>query len=107
MLAAQNGSHILGCIKRSVASRSREGILSLCSALVRPHLESCVQLWSPQHRKDTELLEWVQRKATKMTQGLEHLCCEERPRDLGLIQPEEDQAVGRPYSSLSVPEGGL
>jgi len=55
-LAAQKASHTLGCIKRSVVSRSREGILPLYSALVRPHLESCIQLWSPQHRKDMDLL---------------------------------------------------
>ncbi|KAK4822717.1 hypothetical protein QYF61_019714 [Mycteria americana] len=56
-LAAQKASHLLGCIKSSVASRSREGILLLYSALVRPHLQYGVQLWSPQHRKDVELLE--------------------------------------------------
>jgi len=49
-LATQKASHILGCIKRSVGSRSREVILPLYSALVKPHLESCIHLWSPQHK---------------------------------------------------------
>ena len=72
-LAAQKANCILSCTKRSTASKSREMILSVYSALVRPHLESCVHLWSPQHRKDMDLLEQVQRKATKMIRGLEHL----------------------------------
>jgi len=59
VLAAQKANRILGCIKSSVASRSRELILPLCSALVRPYMESYIQLWSPQHKKDMELLERV------------------------------------------------
>jgi len=65
VLAAQKASHILGCITRRVAIRSREGVLPLCSTLVRPYQESCVQLWSPQHEKDTELLERVPRRPQK------------------------------------------
>ena len=82
-LAAQKANRIVGCIKRSVARRSREVILPLCSALVTPHLECCVQLWDPQHRKSMDLLEWVQRAATKMIRGMEHLSYEDRLRELG------------------------
>jgi len=57
-LAAQKANNILGCIKRSKGSRLRE-ILSLSSTLLRPHRESCIQLSSPQHRKDMDLLERV------------------------------------------------
>ena len=46
-LTAQKAKRVLGCIQSSVGSRVREGILPLCSALVRPHLEHCIQLWGP------------------------------------------------------------
>ncbi|GAB0203913.1 cAMP-dependent protein kinase inhibitor alpha [Grus japonensis] len=61
-LAAQKANCVLGCIKSSVTSRSREGILPLYSARVRPHLEYCIHLWGPQYRRDMELLERVQRR---------------------------------------------
>ena len=60
-LAAQKANSVLGCINRGVAL-GREGIVSLCSALVRPHQEQCTQAWDPWHKNDVGLLEWVQRK---------------------------------------------
>jgi len=65
-LTAQKANCFLGCTERSMASRVREVILPLCSALVRPHLQPCIQLWSPQHRKDMDQLGQVQRRAKKM-----------------------------------------
>jgi len=63
----------VGCIKRSMVNRSREVTLPRYSTLMRPHLKYCIHFWSPQHKKDIDLLEWVQRRSMKMVRGLKHL----------------------------------
>lgn len=44
----------------------------------KPYLEYCVQLWAPQQKKDTDILELVQKKSTKISKGLKHPSNEER-----------------------------
>lgn len=65
-IVAKKVSGILEHVKKSVTGWSRQVLLPPYSALVRPHLEYSIQFWASQVKKDRELVERVQQRATKI-----------------------------------------
>jgi hypothetical protein len=77
-------NRIIGLIGRTFEHKSADVILKLYKSLVRPHLEYCVQAWSPHFRKDIDKLERVQQRATRLIANMRHLSYDERLSALNL-----------------------
>jgi ribonucleases P/MRP protein subunit RPP40 len=94
IMAAKKANSILGMIKRNIKFKSKQVIVKLYKALVRPRLEYCIQVWSPYLRKDINMLERVQRRATRMVAGLQDLSYEERLKQTNLLPLDKRRVRG-------------
>src|SRR6218665_3714774 len=92
--AAAKANKVLGMIRRTVVSKDKNIILNLYKTLVRPHLEYCVQMWNPYMQKDKDMLEKVQRRATRMIRGYRTLTYEERLERCGLTTLDKRRSRG-------------
>jgi ribonuclease P/MRP protein subunit RPP40 len=94
IVAVKKANGMLGMIKRNIKFKSKSVIVKLYKSLVRPRLEYCIQAWSPHLRKDIDMIERVQRRATKMIEGFRDLSYEERLERTGLISLEKRRVRG-------------
>ena len=92
--AINTANKVLGLICRTFSCKSVDIILKLYKSLVRPHLDYCSQAWRPHLVKDIEALEKVQRRATRLMEGLKGLPYETRLRRTGLTDLETRRLRG-------------
>ena len=93
-IAVKKANTVLGMIKRNIVYKNKDSMVSLYKALVRPRLEFCIQAWSPYLRKDIDMIERVQRRATKLIEGYHNFSYEDRLKKTGLILLEKRRVRG-------------
>ena len=93
-IAGSKGNQILGLIRRNITYKDKKLIIPLYKAIVRPHLEYCIQTWRPYRKKDMDTLECIQRRATKIIPELRDLSYEERLKECGLTTLETRRLRG-------------
>ena len=94
-IAASNGNQVIGMIRRNITYKENSLVVPLHKAIVRPHLEYCIHAWNPHLRKDIDMLETIQRRATTLIPGLRYLRYEEELKECGLIKLETRRLRGR------------
>ena len=93
-IAAAKGNQILGLIRRNIVYKEKELIIPLYKTIVRPHLEYCIQAWRPYRKKDIDMLERVQRRATKIIPKLRNISYEMRLKECVLTTLETRRLRG-------------
>ena len=92
--SSKGKNQILGLIRRNIVFKEKELIILLYKTIVRPHLEYCIQAWRPHCKKDIDILERVQRRATKIIQKLRNISYEMRLKEFGLTTLETRRLRG-------------
>ena len=79
-------NRMVGLIRIGFTYMDKEMFMNLYPVLVRPLLEYCVQVWSPHKQKHIDLLEGVQKRATKLVPGMREKTYDEKLKYLGLLR---------------------
>ena len=104
-IAASKVNQMLVLFRRNITYKDKKLIIPLYKAIVRPHLEYCIQLWRPYRKKDIDTLERIQRRATNIMPELRDLCFEERLTECGLTTPERSRLRGDQIEVFTILNG--
>ena len=104
-ISASKGNQVLGRIRRNITYKETSLIIPLYKAIFRPHLEYCIQAWSPYLRKYIDMIEKIQRRANKLIPGLRDLTYEERLKECGLTTLETRRLRGDQIEVLNILNG--